>query len=250
MQEDQIDPNNPFRPFLVNSFPKAWILAILIFDIHLFIRFGGLWNALFIPLSMAILWPLPWILSDKKNRRQLGFKAPESWDWLITGPILLLVILGICVGLAWGIFGNSEDNWFVRHALTLKESLNQLPDNTSLETKFWMVTIPAMIFSPIGEEFLFRGFLLKSFEVELGFNTANIIQAVGFALAHLAHYGLLPFQPLLILVWLPSMFIAALVLGWIVKKSGSIWMGVISHLFFNFGMNAFVFLILPNQIGV
>lgn len=250
MKNDPAGARNLLRPAFDKIFPHVWILAFLIFDVHILIRFGGLWSSYFIPLSMLILWPLPWILSDSDNRTELGFRAPKSWSWLITGPIVSLAVLGLCVGLAWGIFGTSPNNWFFQHALMLRDSLARVPADASLESKFWIVTIPAMIFSPLGEEFLFRGFLLKSFEVEMGFKTANIIQALGFAIAHLAHYGLLPFQPLLILVWLPSMFIAALVFGWIVKRSGSIWIGFLSHVFFNFGMNAVVFIMLPNQIGV
>ncbi len=250
MEQKHSKDEKLFRPILTKIFPKAWILAILLFDIHLFIRFGGLWSTLFIPLSMIILWPLPWLLCDKEGRRSFRFKSPVSWNWVIFGPLLSLLCLGICFGLAWSIFGATDENWFVQHALMLNESLSQVHESTSLEMKFWIVTIPAMIFSPLGEEFLYRGFLLKSFEKEWNFRMGMIVQASAFAIAHLAHYGLLPFQPLLILVWLPSMFFAALVLGWIVKKSESIWIGVLSHLFFNLGMNAVVFLMLPNLVGV
>jgi len=38
-----------------------------------------------------------------------------------------------------------------------------------------------------------------------------ITQAIAFALVHLVHYGLVPFQPVLILFWLPSMFVVALI---------------------------------------
>lgn len=169
---------------------------------------------------------------------------------MIIGPVLSLGALAICAAAAWGIFGSSENNWFVQHAYVLNESLEQIPGRDSALSLFWMVTLPAMIFSPLGEEFLYRGFVLKSFEIELGYKTAMIIQASGFALAHLAHYGLLPFQPYLILVWLPSMFFAALVFGWIVKKSESIWIGVLSHAIFNLAMNAIVFIILPGKLGI
>ena len=132
----------------------------------------------------------------------------------------------------------------------LKESLGSIPDGTSLETKFWIVTIPAMIFSPIGEEFLYRGYILKSFSDEWGPKVGQLIQAGAFAFVHLAHYGLMQFQPLLILIWIPSMFLTALVFGWIVQKSDSLWPAVAAHAIFNLGMNAVVFLMLPNQFGV
>ena len=238
------------RPSLTNAFPKAWILAVLLFDIHAFIRFGGLWNPLLIPLSMMIIWPLPWLLSDKEGRRNIGLKSPTSWNWLLNGSFLAFGALLFCIAVTWGFFGISENNWFVQHALMLKESLSSIPAETSFEAKFWMVTIPAMIFSPIGEEFLFRGYIQKSFSIEWGPKVGQIVQAGAFALVHLAHYGLMPFQPILILIWVASMFLTALLLGWIVKKSQSIWPAVVAHAFFNLGMNAIVFLMFPNHFGV
>jgi membrane protease YdiL (CAAX protease family) len=184
---------NLFRPILSNVFPKAWILAVLLFDIHALIRFGGLWNSLLIPLSMMIIWPLPWVLSDKEGRRNLGFKSPSSWNWLSNGSLLALGTLTFCVVFAWTIFGTSNENWFVQHAYMLNESLASIPEGTSFETKFWIVTIPAIIFSPIGEEFLFRGYIQKSFSDEWGPKVGQIVQAGAFALVHLAHYGLMPF---------------------------------------------------------
>ena len=199
---------------------------------------------------MAIIWPLPWLLSGKKGRRELGFRSPISWSWGINGSLLTLGALTFCVAFAWGIFGTSDENWFVQHAYMLRESLASIPEGTSLETKYWIVTIPAMIFSPIAEEFLYRGYIQKSFSDEWGPKVGQIVQAGAFALVHLAHYGLMPFQPLLILVWVPSMFISALILGWIVQKSESLWPAVMAHAIFNVGMNAVVFLMLPNQLGV
>jgi hypothetical protein len=75
------------------------------------------------------------------------------------------------------------------------------------------------------------------------------VQAAAFAPVHLAHYGLLPFQLLLIAVWLSSMALAALAFGWIIQKSGSVWCAVVAHAAFNAGMNGVVFVLLPGLIG-
>jgi hypothetical protein len=84
MKNDPAGAPNLFRPAFAKIFPHVWILAILIFDLHILIRFGGLWSNYFIPLSMVILWPLPWILSNRENLKQLGFRGPKSWDWLFS----------------------------------------------------------------------------------------------------------------------------------------------------------------------
>lgn len=197
---------------------------------------------------MIIIWPLPWLLSDKEGRRNLGLTAPKSSNWIFYGSILAFVAVTFCAGFAWVIFEVSNENWFVQHAYMLNESLGSIPEETSLQAKFWIVTIPAMIFSPIGEEFLYRGYIQQSFSKEWGSKIGQIVQASAFAVVHLAHYGLIPFQPLLILVWLPSMFLIAWIFGWIVQKSESIWPSVIAHVIFNVGLNAVVFILLPNLV--
>jgi uncharacterized protein len=228
----------------------ALLLIVVIFLIHASIRFGGIWNALFIPLSMIIIWPIPWLFSNREARIIMGFKAPISKSWFLLGPFYALVALAVCAGVVWSIFGNNTDNWMVQHASYLNEALSQAPSNASLLTSFALVTFPALIFSPFAEEFLFRGYMMSGFTRVWGIQSAMCIQAFAFALVHLAHYGLNPFQPLLIAVWFPSMFFVSVVLGWIVFKSGSIWVAVLSHGIFNIGMNGFVFLILPEVIGV
>jgi hypothetical protein len=113
-----------------------------------------------------------------------------------------------------------------------------------------MVTGPAMLFSPFAEEFLFRGFLQTSVSMRWGSRVALVLQAIAFGLIHLAHYGLSPFQLSLIALWVPSMFAVALVLGWIVQRSGSVWPAVVAHGFFNLGLNGLVFVLLPDLVGV
>jgi membrane protease YdiL (CAAX protease family) len=170
--------------------------------------------------------------------------------WFLIGPVLAIGGLVFCAAFAWLVFGEGSANWFTQHALVLNEALAQVPASASPTIRFWIVTLPAMIFSPLAEEFLYRGFMLTAFSMRWGYRKATSIQATAFALVHLAHYGLHPLQPALVSVWLPSMFFAALAFGWIVQKSGSIWSAVVSHIIFNLGMNGMVFLLLPGLVGV
>jgi membrane protease YdiL (CAAX protease family) len=239
-----------FRPWVRRLVPAAWVVASFLFLVHAAIRFGGLGSPLFIPLSLAILLPLPWLLSPRPARREMGFRAPERAAWFAFGPLAALGALGVCAALAWAAFGAGDANWFMQHALALRGSLDRLPPGASVSARFWMVTIPAMIFSPFAEEFLFRGYLMRSFSERWSPTAGMLLQATAFALVHLAHYGLVPFQPALIAVWVPSMFGVALVLGWIVRRSGSVWPAVVAHVVFNLGMNAAVFALLPGAAGV
>lgn len=226
------------------------MLVAGIFAIHAGIRFGGLWDPLFIPLSMLIIWPIPWLISPRQARYDMGFKKPVSAWWFLTGPAAALCTLAVCAAVAWLILGSGSENWFVQHAKFLNDATAQAPSTVTPVTRFWMVTIPAMLFSPFAEEFLYRGYMLYAFSIKWGARAAMFVQASAFSVVHLAHYGLNPVDPILIAIWLPSMFFVAVVFGWIVKKSGSIWVSVLSHSVFNAGMNGLVFLAYPESAGI
>lgn len=239
-----------FRPPIERLIPRPDLLVAGIFGLHTVVRFGGLWNPVCIPLSMVLIWPLPWLLSPRLARRRMGFRAPVSWRWFLVGPLAALGTLALCTASAWTVFGAGDANWFTRHALVLREALAQAPVGASPTTRFLTVTLPAMLFSPLAEEFLYRGFVLTAVSTRWGYRAGTLVQATAFALVHLAHYGLNPFQPALLAVWLPSTFAAALVFGRIVQKSGSLWPAVASHSLFNLGINAVVFLFLPDLVEV
>ena len=241
-------PLNLFRPALQRLI-SPWLLVTCIFALHAVIRFGGLSNPLFIPLSMVIIWPLPWLLASRQGWQTMGFGAPTSWKWFLIGSVVALGTLLGCTVVAWTVFGEGQDNWFVQHAQTLQEALAPVPAGVSPVARFWIVTAPAMLFSPLAEEFLYRGFMYSTYSTCWEHRTGMGLQAGAFALVHLAHYGLHPFQPALLTVWLPSMFIVALCMGWIVQKSGSVWPAVVAHSLLNLGMNGIVFGLLPDLIG-
>ena len=241
-------PSN--QPLLFRIRGEPWVIATIIFAIHAIIRFGGLWNPQMIPLSMVIIWPLPWLLSSHEARIRLGFRSSISWSWFLYGPVLALAALATCAVAAWAIFGDGNGNWFTQHATAMHENLRRIPTGSSTMAQFWIVTIPAMIFSPLAEEFLYRGYMLIAYSQKWNAQVGMGLQALAFALVHLAHYGLNPFHPALISVWLPSMFLVSLLFGWIIRKSGSIWVSILAHSVFNLGMNAIVFLLLPQFVGI
>lgn len=222
----------------------------MILFLHAAVRFGGLEDPSLIPLSMMIVWPLPWVLSAKHGRRMIGLRRPDHLIWFVFGAAAAAATLALCALTAWAAFSNGASNWFVHHALTLRDILLDAPADMSAMEQFWIVTGPALVLSPLAEEFLFRGYVMETFSNRWGRRTGMLSQATAFALVHLAHFGLDPVNPLLILVWLPSMFVAALVLGWIVRRSGSLWPAIVAHAVFNAAMNAVVFWRMPGMLGL
>jgi membrane protease YdiL (CAAX protease family) len=101
-----------------------------------------------------------------------------------------------------------------------------------------------MTLSPIAEELLFRGLVFSGIRSRWGDRTAAVVQATAFALAHLANYGLVPFQPLLDLFWLPSMFVAATAFQYVAVRSRSLWPPILAHCAYNLGMTTMAFVLL------
>ena len=92
---------------------------------------------------------------------------------------------------------------------------------------FWFLTIPALIFSPLGEEIFFRGFLQQIAEERWNHRTGVIVDAGWFALVHLFHHGVLRIDgqirilPLSGLIWM-ALGIALVILGFAVDEPDAI----------------------------
>ena len=238
-----------FRPIVRRAASPLAVVAA-VFGVHALIRFGGLWNFQLIALSMVVVWPLPWLLCTREGRTAIGFRAPVAWWWMGSGPALGLAVLGIGAAVAGALFGGGADNWFTHHAAELARIAADVPPGLSAPALFWTLTVPAMIFSPLGEEFLYRGFMLRVASTLWGDRAGTVVQAAAFAFVHLAHYGLQPVQPAVIGLFLPTNFVVALALAWMVRRSGSLWVAVVAHSVYNLGLNAIVFGLLPEIVGV
>ena len=95
------------------------------------------------------------------------------------------------------------------------------------------VTIPdilSYIVSPIIEEILFRGLLLKELASLMPQRCANLLTSLLFAGIHLpfwlSHGGLSE----LVLANTVGVFIFSLVAGWLYLKSSSVWPSVVAHI--------------------
>ena len=111
-------------------------------------------------------------------------------------------------------------------------------------------TIPAMIFSPIGEEFFFRGMIHESAKAHWGERAATLVNILAFGGIHLLHHGIARDASGWHLLIVPGLLWMLLVVGtsWLFtlcrKQSGSIWPAVLAHSTFNLVMNLAIFLIL------
>jgi len=106
----------------------------------------------------------------------------------------------------------------------------------SLVGMSFTVTIPAIlsyIISPVIEEILFRGLLLKELAGLMPRWSANLLTSLLFAGIHLpfwlSHGGLSE----MVLVNAVGVLIFSLVAGWLYLKSSSVWPSVVAHIAYN-----------------
>ena len=152
----------------------------------------------------------------------------------------------LCYGLGLLIIWTTNDNWFV----SIRNSYLRTTDTRgmSLQQLFIIFTIPALIFSPIGEEIFFRGFLQEALTAKFSYRNAMIIDSLFFALIHLFHHGIVKdlagqirFYPLSGFIWVLLMFVTAIAFALLKKNSQSIYPAIVSHAVFNLVMNLCIF---------
>ncbi len=192
------------------------------------------------------MWLLPFLFLNKAGRQAIGMRKLKSWAGLFLG---ILSGIGYCI-LVWLIgellYGSSINNWFVYIS-----SSYSIPENIDWDTQrftfFAIFGITSMVFSPIGEELMYRGFIHRCFSDLLGDNAASYVDSAAFAITHLAHFGILfvdgswEFRVVPALVWVFLMFVASRIFFFAKQKSRSILGAILSHACFNLLMTYIIF---------
>lgn len=192
-----------------------------------------------------MMWFTPLIFMTRKGRKEIGFKAPRYFNLLyafILGVLSCAVIFGLFILL----FDKSIGNAFVYIG-----NLGMVADATLSDADrliyFIIAVIPSMIFSPIGEEFLYRGVIHGSFVEKFGETKASMFDSLAFAITHLAHFGIIyslgawSFLPMPALLWVVSMFAVSQLFFRCKVMCDSIYGAVVAHSGFNFAMMYFIF---------
>lgn len=99
----------------------------------------------------------------------------------------------------------------------------------------WGKWISGVLLVGFSEEIVFRGFVLQRLAEKLAFGRANLLTALLFCLVHVPRWirdGRSPGLGLLA----AALFLVAfsLLLGWALRKSGSLWACILAHSLNNF----------------
>lgn len=198
-----------------------------------------------VPLGFVLMTLLPFVLQTGTGRHAAGFCAPNTrrawFSALLAGAAAAL----LCWALGMLLFGNSPNNWFVSVAGYYRRVLP--PGPHSQFATFLILTIPAILFSPIGEEVFFRGVWPLALAERFGKRVATAIECGFFGIVHLCHHGLWrdasgawqmhASAPL----WVVLMMATAWLFARIRQGSGSLYPAMLAHAGFNLVMNLMIF---------
>jgi membrane protease YdiL (CAAX protease family) len=240
------------RPIWKSVFGKAWIACLVLFLALAGLRAYGLLGPadarMAVMLNFFLMWFLPLIFFTRTGRFTIGLKNPDRRIWLVWGPLLGILGAVLVFAVGYGLFGAGPDNWYVSimNSWAVDSSMRELPRGML----FLIYTLPAVIFSPVGEEFFFRGMIHASVGEQWGQRAAALINATAFAAVHLLHHGIRWNGGGLDISWGSGFmwFLLMMGLSWIftqcLRRGASIWPAVAAHAAFNLTMNIIIFVVL------
>lgn len=189
---------------------------------------------------------LPWVLLTREGRREIGLVRPSRWRWMIPAAAVgagMAVLVHLIATALWGLTTSSP---FVYVSLSYANVPAVLDDSDRL-VFFIIFAMIGMLFSPIGEEILYRGLAHEALASRWGDGRAALIDAGAFAFTHLAHFGLVfvagawAFLPLPAFFWVTAMFLASLTFYGFRRLTGSLIGAIVAHAGFNLAMNWVIF---------
>ena len=229
--------------------PLSWAIALAVGLVLAGMRVVGVlgsvqWRWL-LPLSFVVMAVLPWLLMTAPGRRSIGLCRATDRRFYALALGAGCATAWVCGLLGQAVFGMGADNWFVSIANNYRNTLDTR--GFALWQLHLFFTLPACLFSPIGEEIFFRGLLHGALQQRFGARPAVVSEAGLFGLVHVCHHGLWlaasgwAFRPVSGGLWMLLMFGTALVFSALRQRSGSLGPAIVAHATFNATMNTFIF---------
>lgn len=194
--------------------------------------------------SFLLLWVTPFFLLTREDRQAIGLFRSVGLRWWARAFVYGAVISLVVFASAFALYGTGAGHPF---ASVRNSFLSGVIPPLSPFGQFLLFTGPALIFSPIGEEFFCRGVIARLGENLAGPLVGVAASAFVFASLHIMHHGLLrsaegwSFMIAPGALWFAQTFTISALFSMIRRASGSIWMAVAAHSGFNLVMNAVIF---------
>ncbi|MFN8256780.1 MAG: CPBP family intramembrane glutamic endopeptidase [Bacteroidales bacterium] len=238
--------NDGLRIFWNRFFKPDWkfglflLLIICIPRFLLVLQANETGNYGYIGIIMFISATVPFIFMNSHGRKEIGIVKTNNLKALVYALLAGLVLSYLLYLIGNYLYAGTYKNWYEY----IGKSYNIPAEITGQEKKimFAIMAITGMTFSPVGEEFFFRGIVHHSFANSIGDKKASIIDSLAFSFTHISHFGLVfinntwDFYLIPALIWVISMFFVSIIFFQMKRITGSIWGAVLCHSGFNLGM--------------
>lgn len=140
---------------------------------------------------------------------------------------------GVCMGVAI----QAVSGYFLMVAAALApaaiEEYGKLVESIGIGAPTVLSLLYSVVAAPVAEELIYRGLTLRIFEKAFPFWAANVMQAALFGLMHMN------------LIQSSYAFLLGILLGWIVRKYGTLKGGILCHFVINLSGNLIGYLPYP-----
>ncbi len=189
-------------------------------------------------VASIVLTPALLLAAPRSVWPDIGVRRINSSMNLVHGVAVVIAAYAIVLVACLVAFGTGPDNWM----LGIKTLFLQMAGGSTVLAV--LVAVLCMgVLVPIAEEVCFRGVLHHAARSRLTVTAAVVGTSAIWAAVHLGDYGLNPFNGLVIVGVLPSVFIMGLALGWCRVITGSVAGSTIAQGIANLLLVAWVFTI-------
>lgn len=142
-------------------------------------------------------------------------------------PGMILFLLGVA------IICSEVDN-LLRSVVPMPKIIHDVM--AGITQKGWASLLVLVVCAPLTEEFMFRGLIFRGFRKNYGVSKALVLSSFLFSIFHLNPYQFF------------GAFVAGLFLGWLLIRTGSLWVPILAHAIFN-GLGPLLSVILSVEIS-
>lgn len=200
----------------------------------------------YLTVIFVLMALVPFIVLSKDSRKAVGFKTPKSW-WRLSYAILIGVFTAYVIYLLGNIlYGETLFNWYRFIGETYPINIESINEDQKI-IYFTVFLLIGITFSPIGEEFFYRGLTHQLLQMRYKEAGAAFINSLAFGIVHLGHFGIFyqnqqwEFFLWPSIIWVGLMLAAGLTFNYCRNLLQSIWGAVFGHMAFNATMTWLIF---------
>lgn len=200
----------------------------------------------YLTIIFVLMAILPFIVLTKSSRKEAYFKIPKSYPKLLYSIFIGAFVAYLIFLLGNFIYGDTQLNWYRFIGETYPIDIKSInPDQKIIF--FTIFLLIGLTFSPIGEEFFYRGITHHLLLDKYKEVTAACITSLAFGLVHLGHFGIFyqngewEYYMWPSVIWVGLMTVTGLIFYYCKSTSESIWGAVASHMGFNATMTWLIF---------